>query len=398
MTSIPSRSVSQVAVLCLFAAAFTSQAPGPHSYQSWAGAVNAHTPGARDEAVSRIAPWSLDELDGVQIDLAREPLAERVRITARALVLHADIAILHRESSGYTLPEGSERITLFSDGRAVGQMSGTVHWEFARRLIDRLPAGADRTRIARQFYRAAGAVLQFWGEYPELATHFAAGRRILGDDAVLLLYEGTMHQAFAGSRAQRFFDERRRSEARERPSINTRMPPGAQASPEVVTLPAALPSANSARTEAMRLFRRAITFDASLNEARIRLAHLLGDAGRHDDAAGELARVATAPLPQLLEYYASLLTGREARARGQLDMARSAFERAAALYPDAPAPKYGLSELAMAQRRSATSLEILLAADGGSTTEPNEPWWWIERVHSPSAQDLVVQLRELAPQ
>ncbi len=105
-------------------------------------------------------------------------------------MLHADVAILNREPAGYNLPAGEANVTLLSDGRAVGQMSGTVHWEFARRLIERAPEGEDRLRIAQTFYRATGAVLQWWGEYPELATHLAAGRRLLGDDPVLLLYEG----------------------------------------------------------------------------------------------------------------------------------------------------------------------------------------------------------------
>jgi tetratricopeptide (TPR) repeat protein len=242
-------------------------------------------------------------------------------------------------------------------------------------------------------------VLQLWGEYAELSAHLAGGRRLLGEDPVLLLYEGTMRQAFAGPRVQRFFDERRRAEARERPTATTRLPQSASGnSPtEVVTLPVASPSAGESRTQAERAFRRALTIDSSLAEARIRLAQVLGDAGRHDAAAAELKQVPASGLPAVLDYYASLLTGREARLRGQVQAARAAFERAAALYPNASAPKFGLSELAMAQRNESDSLSYLIRSDAARRVDANEPWWWLDRVHDPSAGTLLDDLRQVAP-
>ncbi len=156
-----------------------------------------------------------------------------------------------------------------------------------------------------------------------------------------------------------------------------------------MTLPEAFPSAGDSRAQAERLFRRALALDPALAEARIRLAHVVGDSGRHEAAATELERAARQPLPPLLDYYASLLTGREARARGQLDAARRGFERAAGIYPNAPAPKYGLSELAIARNNGPESLAHLLPSEAAARSDPNEPWWWIDRVHDPSAQTLI---------
>ena len=366
-------------------------------WTSWLDAVNTHVAGEHDDAVTRVAPWSLGQLDALLSEVARQP-DQGVRVVERALILHMDIAIVYRRTDGYDLPAGPGDVTLLNDGRAVGQMSRTVHWEFARRLLERLANRAERLRIGRPFYRATGALLQAWAEYPELTAHLAAGQRLLGGDAVLFLYEGTMQQAYAGPRMQRFFDDRRRAEARERPSVNTRLPPAADAAARGrVTLPGALPSARAARSQAARLFRRALAIDPALAEARVRLAHVLGDDGGHDAAAAELERAMAKPLPPVLDYYAALLTGREARARGRLDAARVAFERAAELYPTAQAPHLGLSELAIARNDPDAALARLQARAGAARSDAADPWWWMDRVHVPAAHSLVADLRQMAP-
>ncbi len=55
---------------------------------------------------TRIAPWSLNELDAAVANCARPRPPTRLALVERALVLHADIAILHREAGGYNLPAG----------------------------------------------------------------------------------------------------------------------------------------------------------------------------------------------------------------------------------------------------------------------------------------------------
>jgi tetratricopeptide (TPR) repeat protein len=377
----------------------TAQAPDPRStrrdWQAWLDAVNTHVPGERDDAVARLAPWSRDELESAVFGtLRRQRPASQLGIVERGLVLHADIAVLNRTARGYALPPSGSNTpyntTLFQDGRAVGVMYGTIHWEFGRRLLERLPKGDEGLHISRRFYRTAGAMLQLWGEYPELTRHLAAGRRALGDDPVLLLYEGTQAQAYAGPRLQRFFDERRRSG----PTMLTAAPSSrGGAAPEMPSLPGALPTINGSRAQAERLFRRAIAIDPTLTEARIRLAHVLGDSERHDEAAAELQRAMVSPLPPMLDYYSSLLAGREARARGQLDAARTAFERAAALYPGASAPRYGLSEVAMARGDRTQSLSHLLDGARAAGAEANEPWWWVDRAHDPAAATLMAEMQ-----
>jgi tetratricopeptide (TPR) repeat protein len=234
-------------------------------------------------------------------------------------------------------------------------------------------------------------MLQYWGEDPELSKHLTAGRRFLGEDAVLLLYEGTQRLAYAGSRAQRFFDEQRASVAARPPVAANRHVVGQPREARDEPLPP--PAVQDSRARAERLFRRALVIDASLVEARIRLAHVLIDTDRHDEAVSELEAATRSPLPQLLGYYASLMIGRAQRARRQFDAARAAFERASSVYPTATAPTLGLSELAMARGDRTRALEHLSSGAKGSRAAVTEPWWTIERVHEPSAQTLLDDLR-----
>src|SRR5262245_66249896 len=100
----------------------------PRDARTWLDAVRTHVPGQRDAPVEQIAPWSKSELDAVLGPLSREPATERLRLVERALVLHADIAMLNRTQSGYNLPAASTTAagswraassTLFKDGQAV---------------------------------------------------------------------------------------------------------------------------------------------------------------------------------------------------------------------------------------------------------------------------------------
>lgn len=358
-----------------------TQVSPPRDFVAWLDAVNTHIPGSRDAAVTRVAPWSRADLNAVLQPLSRETDEARLAIIERALVLHTDVAILYRNNTGgYNLPAGPRTSTTLIDGKAVGQAAGTFQWDFARRLVDRMPRGETRLRIAQRFYRATAAVLQFWGEQGELAEHLSAGLRALGDDAVLMLYEGTRQQAFAGSKIQSYYDDMRRT-----PNVVRMSTPG--------TLPPTGPGVDVLRVDATRSFRRAIDADPSLAEARIRLAHVLLDRERPDDAAAELALVSSIPLPPLLDYYASLMNGRVGRTRGQFDEARLAFEHAARLYPDASAPRFGLSELAIARGDRTESLRQLQLTRTNTRVEANEPWWWLDRSHSPSAAELIAGMR-----
>jgi hypothetical protein len=269
-------------------------------------------------------------------------------------------------------------------------MFGTVHWDFGRRLIERLPRGDDRTRIAQAYYRAVGGVLQLWAEHAELRVHLDAGVRLLRDDPVLLMYEGTIHQAYAEPRTQQYFDERRRELEEQAAAlpINT----GARAVQPRRMTPELPPTAAESRSRAERAVRRAVSADPDLHEARLRLAHVLHDRGRDDDAWRQIELVTSvAALPPFVDDYAAVLAGRVSRAQTRLDDARRWFERAQLLQPDAQIPHVALSELALAKgdRAAAGALLAALPVAGDVT----DLWWHTGRMHGTSAQQLVDAMR-----
>lgn len=395
------RRTPRAGLACLSAAALLSgalvdvrgrQGTPPETWQAWRDALETHTAGALDEPARLVAAWSIEALDAVRDRVRRQPDASR--LVRRAVVLHTDIALHHRRADGYDLPSGPTTMTLVSDGSKVAEASGTFHWSFLRQLIEDLPDSQDRETVARLFYRATAALLQGWNEDPELSAHLAAARRLLRDDPVLLLIEGTQQQMYAGARAQRYYEIRRRQQEAWRPSGVVSSADGRITRGDAATLPPAFPSAASARSRAEALFRQAVRQMPSLAEARLRLAHVLLDRGRTAEAAGELARVVPGSLPPVLGYYAALLDGRLARTTGDLARAEAAFLDAARLVPAAPTPWLALSEVAMAGGRRDLAVERLSDASRvAAIGEPTDPWWALERIHVPSADTLVDQMR-----
>src|SRR5690606_3091612 len=149
----------------------------------------------------------------------------------------------------------------------------------------------------------------------------------------LLLYGGTLHQAYADARVQAFRAQQRRrrrvpnelqSRMYRRPGIGVDEEPSStpeerQAHPDDARMPS---DASRERKQAEALFRKALERDPGLHEARIRLAHLLIDQGRHEEAMPLLRDALDASLPPFLEYYGALLLGRLHEARGDVAAAR----------------------------------------------------------------------------
>jgi tetratricopeptide (TPR) repeat protein len=398
------RAVLAALVCCLVAGGAVPSAQMPAASHTdrasqWVSAVKAHLPNVVDQPVESVARWSATELSDALAAVPQNDGAEYASLLERALVLHVDIVLTHRTPTGYRLPPAANATVAVIDGRQIALTPGTFHWEFCRRIIARMPEGPRRTRAARLFYRATAAVLQGWGEYPELEAHVADARKVLGDDPVLLVYAGTLHQAYASPRTQIYLEEQRRA-VRGAPLL----PPPFITGVSSYRNPDALPR-ETIGTETVELrraedyFRRAIQSDPTVVEARIRLAHVLGDRGRQSEALSQLRRIDLAALPPVLDYYASLLLGRAQQAAGQLDAAARSFRRAVTRFPNAQAPRIALSQLAMARgdrAEAASHLTAIRTLPDGSGLD--DPWWWLPNRHVPSAEELIAEMRrELAP-
>ena len=110
----------------------------------------------------------------------------------------------------------------------------------------------------RLWYRATAAFLQSWKEFSELEPHLEQARKRFPDDAVLLLYDGTLHEAYAEPRVQNLFKGGR-----------IRRP---------------MDDAKGEWRKAAVRFGEALRIDPGLTEARVRLSHVLGRQGRHAEA------------------------------------------------------------------------------------------------------------------
>ncbi len=147
------------------------------------------------------------------------------------------------------------------------------------------------------------------------------------------------------------------------------------------------------------LLRRALQDDPALGEAHIRLAHVLGADGSHEDALAELDRARALPLPPLLRFDAWLLTAREDLALGRDEDGRKAAGSALALYPDARSARILMSALLRAAGNRAAALTALvpLGRPVGADSSTTDPWQSYDRQHAPGAAQLLEQLYSSVP-
>ena len=127
-------------------------------------------------------------------------------------------------------------------------------------------------------------------------------------------------------------------------------------------------------------------------EARVRLGHILGASGNHREAVEELHKALAGSPPPVLQYYASLLLGREESALGHAALAREAYAHASELFPDAQSPRLGLSQVARDAGDRAGAVEALGDLKPRATGS-DDPWWNYNRTHLPGAQELLSRLR-----
>jgi tetratricopeptide (TPR) repeat protein len=399
---------------CLSAASAGSDAevvkPISKHLETWLWAVQHHAPGQQDRAVELLSSWFPRDLEAVLPELqpyveGRRPRTQvgwttredAERALERAAVLHGEIAAFHRTVRGYSLPPDGPATVVIVDGRRMGMQARTVHWRFGRQLLD-LVRPNDAVLL---WYRATSAFLQSWDEYSELEPHLKRAREIFPDDAVLLLYEGALHEAYSEARFQNVFERSRGENPMHRRHV--RDADGEQHEANVFESSRGenpvyqrhVRDADGEQHEAADRFEQALRIDLGLVEARIRLARIKGGWGRHEEAAADLRLCVGQPLAPLLEYEARLLLGREDEALGRREEARDAFARASALYPGAQSPRLALSQMA---RDDGDRAGAIAALDFLGGRRDLDPWWTLTRAHVPGVDELFAEMRrKLAP-
>ena len=98
------------------------------------------------------------------------------------------------------------------DGRPVGTTTGTFHWEAARRVLDLVQPSAAANADVLLWYQTTTAILESWNDYYELEPHLIRARGRFSRDAVLLMYDGTVHEPGIADAAAQLVDRPRLSQ------------------------------------------------------------------------------------------------------------------------------------------------------------------------------------------
>ncbi|MEO5821280.1 MAG: hypothetical protein ABIT71_12315, partial [Vicinamibacteraceae bacterium] len=214
-----------------------------------------------------------------------------------------------------------------------------------------------------------------------------------GGDAMLLLYQGTLHQTLGDARLQQYVARIdrdrmvvRRVDGTERPEW--RAPSDLRQIPKL---------SRAHLKAAEREFRRAVSADPALHEARIRLAHVLSTLSEDQSAADTVRPALSAPLSPFLDFYAALILGRSEEHLGRYPEADDAYARAAARFPAAPSARIGRSRVALAQGRAAAALALIVDVTTHSVPKDGDPWLSYLRQHDPDGGAMLVAWRASLP-
>ena len=245
------------------------------------------------------------------------------------------------------------------------------------------------------WYQTTASILQRWNDYYELEPHLARARGRFPRDAVLLMYDGTVHENLAEPRIQNVHDPQEIGDRNGPPVPCLRLgcPPTSSSRPKKPWF--ATPAVEWRTAQA--LFEQSLKLDPNLAEARIRLARVLALQDQHEAAVTHLRQVLTesASLPRPLRYLSLLFLGREQWTLQRREEAEIAYRDAASLYPGAQSPQLGLSQLAHHRGdRDRALAHLTILETTPALDERDDPWWTYNRVHVPDAVELMTLLIE----
>jgi len=419
------------------AQAFEITADSVALLERWDGAVRGHQPGKIDEALERIVAITLDNrrtLDpAMRLFLAsligRAPAASNkfelqaallgegaarshgaIAYLQRAAMLHMDAAIagelqqapvldLPAEAPGVTTSPllATRRMIVSRDGGVIGEMESDWNWPFARSLIDLLHAAVPLDPFPRDWYHTTAAYMFARGLYAEVIVHLTHATKLLPDDALVLFDRACysenqglpMNQVLLRDADPMALRRFRQGVSRLPGTVNdaTRRAAGLD-----------IPLKADANAEAERLFRRALKSDPGLAEGRVRLARLLVERKRYDEALGELKIVLDGSNAPVLRFYALLFAGRAEQALGRLDAAVKSFAEATKLFPSAQSALLAQSQLALIRADAAGALEPIgkLPAEPEPDVRYGDPWWGYRLAAGREWEDLYKALTKRA--
>jgi len=334
----------------------------PDRFQTWLEAVDAHKPGDFGKGAIEVSTWSGAELDAVVAEaryhartLAKTEPERANQILLRGAILHADIGRLIPEDTVRRSPT-QKTAYIVRDGRWLGIRYISMHWQLGRSLLDSVTPGPAANPAVREWYLETSADLLQLRQIAAAVEHYTRARQLFPLDPTILYASGVLHERFGSSAMQAAADSIAESNR----------------------TAAAVSTARAELVKAERFFRDSLAQRPEHVEARLRRGRVLDDLGRHEEAAAELRRAIADGASGPLLYLAELFIGRAEEASGHYEAARTAFEHASVLYPNAQSPRLALSQIARRTGdRGAAQRELqVIAKLPDDERRREDPWWF----------------------
>lgn len=409
--------------------------------ETWMQAVKTHVPGQMDDPVATVAAFSYatrEELNAAmplffrvltqkKYDTGGNPAAGAVAAKAhaagtsflkQAAVLHADVAAYSerlpvrstgstraaKPASEVTVGRGrparlvqdvpplliEDRLSISTDGQVIGEVAASWNWPFARSLVELLKGDP----FVADWYHATAAYMFTNELYGDATDHLGDAAKVLPDEPRIAFDRGCYAEALGLPLLQSLLSDRdlvtQRAVASQSGGGPGWTPPSSSAS-------MGIPTEERTNGDAERLFRRALSLDPSLAEARVRLARLLDLRKRHDEAMRELTVVLGGNAPPAVTFYARLFAGRVASALGRAREASQHYEAALALFPDAQSALLAASQLALVESDVAASIAPVERLGPRSAEFTADPWWRYHHCSGRDADDLLRALWSTLP-
>jgi tetratricopeptide (TPR) repeat protein len=394
----------------------------------WVSAVRTHTSGRRDAPVATVSALTFDkrrELNaGMGLFLsvllgkgvvtttdAQKHIASLARearqnpgaamFLKRAAVVHSDAALQNQVDGSASTPMPASalpspgapespllsrhRLYIDKDGEILGETLADWNWPFARFLLDLVsPRPADDPFVGTWYHATTAFMLQK-GLYGEVVTHLARAAAVLPDDARVLFDRGCFAEIQGLPKSQVLLTEGDLIVLRAQ-RIGQR-PPRQMAS---TATQLGIPPGDVANVEAERLFRLALRVDPSFVEARVRLARLLEERKRYEEAAAELGSAFDGKPDGPVLFYADLFAGRAAQALGRIDEAAAHYRDAAALFPAAQSALLAQSQVALLGADVQATLGPIDRLEYSSPAQ--DPWWQYDLAAGRDADALLKEM------
>jgi tetratricopeptide (TPR) repeat protein len=333
--------------------------PPPPEVGAWVDAANSHEPGVSDAPAIEAGRWSDARMRKVVLPRVRQLIGDTwdSDLAKRGAMLHTDIALFGLADSDL---QGDDGVLRHRDSLSFGPARTDGHLDVARELLGLVQPKPALDADVELWYRAVAAWFFNADRLGDLTHHLDDGRRLFAGKAWFSHVDACLNETMASPRVEVLIGSSRRG---------------------------------SYLLAAERGFRQAVRLDPAMDEARVRLGHVLLARGQLDAAGRELRAALDSGGRSDLRYFAHLFLGRVEESSGRYAGAREAFESAARLFPLARAPIVALSRLAHAGGSRDDAAMLANRALDLPDRDGSDPWWTYDRCTAQDSTRLVGELR-----